>query len=124
MTTVEDEDWVYQKNDGAGNKLLYFAYGSNMLSCRLRAPCRTPSSVFLDTGFVEGRKLTFDKVSSDNSGKCDIEFTGNPSVKAYGVLYSGQSGRPWKRLRRAGHSRHYSLGTRQSYRICRNVQET
>ncbi|OQB75900.1 MAG: hypothetical protein BWX92_02316 [Deltaproteobacteria bacterium ADurb.Bin135] len=73
--------------DDTGNKLLYFAYGSNMLSKRLRAPSRTPSALFLDTGFVEGRKLTFDKLSSDGSGKCDIESTGNPSDKVYGVLY-------------------------------------
>lgn len=84
MPSVGDET---QKNDETGNKLLYFAYGSNMLSNRLRAPSRTPSAVFLDTGFVEGRKLTFGKLSSDGSGKCDMEFTGNPSDKVYGVLY-------------------------------------
>lgn len=84
MLNAEDET---RKRDEARSKVLYFAYGSNMLSSRLRAPNRTPSAAFLNAGFVEGRKLTFDKLSSDGSGKCDMEFTGNPSDKVHGVLY-------------------------------------
>ena len=68
-------------------KILYFAYGSNMLSRRLRAPNRTPSAVAVGTGFVSGRRLTFHKVSTDGSGKCDIEVTTNPNDRAYGVLF-------------------------------------
>ena len=68
-------------------KILYFAYGSNMLSRRLRAPNRTPSAVAVGTGFVSGRRLTFDKVSTDGSAKCDIEVTTNPNDWAYGVLF-------------------------------------
>jgi len=68
-------------------KILYFAYGSNMLSRRLHAPNRTPSAVAVGTGFVGGRRLTFDKVSTDGSGKCDIEVTTNPNDRAYGVLF-------------------------------------
>ena len=68
-------------------KILYFAYGSNMLSRRLRASNRTPSAVAVGTGFVSGRRLTFDKVSTDGSGKCDIEVTTNPNDRAYGVLF-------------------------------------
>ena len=64
---------------------LYFAYGSNMFAHRLRA--RTPSAVPIATAFVEGRRLTFDKVSADGSGKCDIEATGNPSDGVYGVIF-------------------------------------
>jgi gamma-glutamylcyclotransferase len=67
------------------NRIFYFAYGSNMLSRRLRG--RTPSAVAVDTGSVEGRRLTFNKVSSDGSGKCDIEATNYPSDRVYGVLY-------------------------------------
>jgi gamma-glutamylcyclotransferase len=51
---------------------LYFAYGSNMFARRLSA--RTPSAMRIGTGFVEGRKLTFDKVSTDGSGKCENAF--------------------------------------------------
>jgi gamma-glutamylcyclotransferase len=64
---------------------LYFAYGSNMFACRLAA--RTPSAVRIATAFVEGRRLAFDKVSTDGSGKCDIEATGNPADRVYGVIF-------------------------------------
>jgi hypothetical protein len=39
---------------------LCFAYGSNMLTRRLAA--RTPSAVAVGTAYVEGYRLTFDKV--------------------------------------------------------------
>ncbi len=64
---------------------LYFAYGSNMLTRRLAA--RAPSAAVVATGFIEGYRLTFDKVSTDGSGKCDIESTGNPADRVYGVLF-------------------------------------
>ena len=64
---------------------LYFAYGSNMFARRLAA--RTPSAVRITTAYVDGRQLTFDKVSTDGSGKCDIEATGNPADRIYGVLF-------------------------------------
>ncbi len=71
---------------------LYFAYGSNMLSRRLKARNRTPSARFIGTGFVEGHRLTFDKVSKDRagnrSGKCNIEATTNPADRVYGVLFN------------------------------------
>jgi len=65
---------------------LYFAYGSNMLTRRLRK--RTPSAVVIGTGFVGGHRLTFDKVSTDGSGKCNIESTNDPADRVYGVLFS------------------------------------
>ena len=65
---------------------LYFAYGSNMFTRRLAAPMRAPSAVVEGIGFVEGRRLTFYKVSKDGSGKCDIE-PGNPADRVYGVLF-------------------------------------
>lgn len=64
---------------------LYFAYGSNMLTRRLTA--RTPSAVPLGAAFVEGYRLTFDKVSRDGSGKCDIVANGVPADRVWGVLY-------------------------------------
>jgi gamma-glutamylcyclotransferase len=64
---------------------LYFAYGSNMFARRLAA--RTPSAVRITTAFVEGRRLIFDKVSTDGSGKCDIEATANPADRVYGVIF-------------------------------------
>jgi gamma-glutamylcyclotransferase len=64
---------------------LYFAYGSNMFARRLAA--RTPSAVRITTAFIDGRRLTFDKVSTDGSGKCDIEATGNPADRVHGVVF-------------------------------------
>jgi hypothetical protein len=49
---------------------------------------RTPSAVALETGFVEGYRLTFDKVSTDGSGKCNIERTADLGDRVYGVLFS------------------------------------
>jgi gamma-glutamylcyclotransferase len=68
-------------------KIVYFAYGSNMFTCRLRNCDRAPSAIPVGTGFIAGRRLTFDKVSNDGSGKCDAEMTSSPSDKVYGVLY-------------------------------------
>lgn len=58
-----------------------------MLSRRLRACDRAPSATPVGTGFIAGRRLTFDKVSTDGSGKCDAEPTSNPTDRVYGVLY-------------------------------------
>jgi len=63
---------------------LYFAYGSNMLTRRLAE--RTPSAVAVGAAFITGYRLTFDKVSTDGSGKCDIEAAG-PDDRAWGVLF-------------------------------------
>lgn len=65
----------------------YFAYGSNMLTRRLQAPNRAPSAVAICIGYVEGRRFTFDKVSSDGSSKCDAEETGIRSDRVYGVVF-------------------------------------
>jgi hypothetical protein len=65
---------------------LYFAYGSNMFTRRLTAPRRAPSAAAEGTGFVVGRRLTFDKASRDGSGKCDIELAA-PNERVYGVLF-------------------------------------
>ena len=67
------------------DRFLYFGYGSNMLSARLIA--RTPSAVAHRTGYVMGRRLTFNKMSDDRSGKCDVELTGNVADHVEGVLF-------------------------------------
>jgi gamma-glutamylcyclotransferase len=68
------------------DRFVYFAYGSNMLTRRLRE--RAPSATAVGIGFVEGHRLTFDKVSADGSGKCSIESTDDPGDRVYGVLFS------------------------------------
>lgn len=63
----------------------YFAYGSNMLTRRLTA--RAPSAKRVAIGFAQGRRLSFDKLSSDGSGKCDAEATNISTDRVYGVIF-------------------------------------
>ena len=65
----------------------YFAYGSNMLTRRLKSRKRAPSAVSIGSGYIAGRRLTFDKRSRDGSGKCDAEETGNATDRVYGVIF-------------------------------------
>src|SRR5437773_1939720 len=65
----------------------YFAYGSNMLTRRLSAADRAPSAKRIGIGYLEGRRLTFYKVSQDGSGKCDAEATAKKTDRVYGVIF-------------------------------------
>ena len=62
---------------------LYFAYGSNMSERRLRD--RVSSAKVIGTGVLQNYCLTFNKCSSDGSGKCTIEPC--KSGRVYGVLF-------------------------------------
>lgn len=64
----------------------YFAYGSNMLSDRLRF--RTPSCRVLGVATLAGHTLRFHKGGADGSGKCDAFATGLPGDVVIGVLYA------------------------------------
>jgi hypothetical protein len=66
------------------DRFLYFGNGSNMLSLRLRK--RTPSALVVGTGFVEGRRLVFGKVSSDGPGKCNIQPSNELADRVYAPL--------------------------------------
>ena len=62
-----------------------FAYGSNMLTARLRA--RVPSATAIGVGYIAGHALKWHKKSRDGSGKCDIERTGQNGDVVWGVLF-------------------------------------
>lgn len=63
----------------------YFAFGSNMLSARLRARVgRFPAGV---AGEVTGHQLRFHKRSNDGSAKCDAYHTKDPNDVLHGVVY-------------------------------------
>jgi hypothetical protein len=64
--------------------IAYFAYGSNMLTERLRD--RTSSCRPLGLGRLLGKQLAFHKRSKDGSGKCNIAPAG-PDIEAFGVVF-------------------------------------
>jgi gamma-glutamylcyclotransferase len=69
-----------------GPRVLYFAYGSNMLTARLRE--RVPSATAIGIGQLMGHALRWDKRSwRDGSGKCDAEATGQQSDVVWGVVF-------------------------------------
>ena len=73
----------------------YFAYGSNMLAQRLRAPDRTPSAKFLTAARLKGHVLKFHKRSRDGSGKCSAFETGNPNDEVHGIVFEiGETEKP------------------------------
>jgi hypothetical protein len=63
--------------------MLYFGYGSNMLTARLRA--RVPSATPRWAGRLDGHALHFHKRSRDGSGKCNIVRAENRAV--HGVVF-------------------------------------
>ena len=64
----------------------YFAYGSNMLTARLRE--RVPSAAAIGIGQLVGHALRWDKRSwQDGSGKCDAEATSRNDDVVWGVLF-------------------------------------
>lgn len=66
--------------------ILYFAYGSNMCTARLRfriAACRP-----VGTATLAGHELRFHKRSrKDGSGKCNALAVADPAARVHGVLF-------------------------------------
>ncbi|NTH16648.1 RES domain-containing protein [Agrobacterium rhizogenes] len=69
-----------------GDGIVYFAYGSNMQTLRLRF--RTPGSKVIGIATLVGHELHFHKSSKDGSAKCDAFWTGSPADLVVGVLYN------------------------------------
>ena len=66
--------------------MLYFAYGSNMCTGRLRR--RVPSAIPLRTAKLLNHSFRFHKRSrKDSSGKGNALFTGEPADVVWGVLF-------------------------------------
>ena len=63
---------------------LYFAYGSNMLTRRLTN--RVGGVTKVGIGYVPGRTLTFDKKSTDGSGKCHCPPSRDEN-RVWGILF-------------------------------------
>ena len=69
--------------DDVTNNQLYFAYGSNMSTERLRA--RIPAAAPVGRASWTGMKLVFNKVAADGSGKANLVV--DPSAVAWGVVF-------------------------------------
>jgi hypothetical protein len=70
---------------GPPEPVVYFAYGSNMSTTRLRK--RMPSCKALGIATLPGHALCFHKRSKDKSGKCNAYATGG-GESVIGVLFS------------------------------------
>jgi cation transport regulator ChaC len=70
---------------GPPEPVVYFAYGSNMLTAWLRT--RMPSCKPLGIATLPGHALRFHKRSTDKSGKCNAFASGN-NTTVIGVLFS------------------------------------
>lgn len=63
----------------------YFAYGSNLLSARLRE--RTPSARVIGPAVLARHELRWHNVGMDGSGKCDVIAATRPDSHVLGVVY-------------------------------------
>lgn len=67
------------------DKFIYFAYGSNMLTERLRDRCRSARAIGI--AVAAEYAVEFSKKSDDKSGKATLYKAGEPGKQAYGVLF-------------------------------------
>jgi len=67
---------------------LYFAYGSNLLTARLKARC--PSARKAGNAILPRFRLRWHKIGCDDTGKCDVVFTANPGHAVHGVAWAIQ----------------------------------
>jgi len=65
--------------------LKYFAFGSNLASARLLQ--RIPAATVQNVATLSEHQLCWRKNDRGQSGKCDIDFTGDPDHLVYGVVY-------------------------------------
>ena len=67
------------------DKIITFAYGSNMPTARIRARC--PTATALGVAVLHGYELRWHKTSKDGSGKADIVKSDVDGASVFGVLY-------------------------------------
>lgn len=65
--------------------ILYFAYGSNMLTERLRARCK--SATIRCTAAIDGYRLAFSKKSRDGSGKATLSPCSDAGCRVFGAVF-------------------------------------
>jgi gamma-glutamylcyclotransferase len=65
--------------------MLYFSYGSNMSTRRIRE--RTPLAQAVTVARLSKHRLKFHKKGKDGTAKCDAEHTDNARDVVYGVVF-------------------------------------
>jgi gamma-glutamylcyclotransferase len=65
--------------------VLNFAYGSNMLSRRIRE--RVPSARCIGIAVLRGHELRWHKAGQDGSAKCDVITSSGPDAIVHGAIY-------------------------------------
>jgi len=65
--------------------MLIYAYGSNMLSARLKK--RVSSCRVISTGMLRGHRILFNKRGDDGSAKVNASYTGMENDIMQGVIY-------------------------------------
>ena len=66
---------------------LYFAYGSNLSSARVRQADRAPSARLVGAASLSSHTLTWCKRGADGSGKCTLARTESRADGVWGVLW-------------------------------------
>lgn len=82
---VEIQSAAAFMNDAPSLTATVFAYGSNMLTTRMKE--RASSARLIAPALLERFALRWHKRSDDGSGKCSIEETGRREDFVWGVLY-------------------------------------
>ncbi len=67
------------------DSILVFAYGSNMLTCRMCGRCQSATAI--GVAELRGFEIRWHKKSTDGSGKCDVVESERADAAVYGVLY-------------------------------------
>jgi gamma-glutamylcyclotransferase len=88
---------------------MYFAYGSNMLTERLRAADRCPTASPVGVGSVRGFTLQFCKRSEDGSGKATIVRSERAAARVIGVVFEIDEGEKWNLDKAEGVGRGYDV---------------
>lgn len=96
---------------------LYFAYGSNMLTSRLRERCKSAQPVGVAT--LPGYSLKWHKRSQDGSGKCDIVASDESAALVHGVLFEIDSSQKSNLDRAEGLGHGY---TQADFTVLRNLK--
>ncbi len=65
--------------------MIYFSYGSNMPTARIRS--RIPAARPVTVALLREHQLVFHKCGTDGSGKCDVVHTSRSSDLVYGVAW-------------------------------------